>query len=806
MCFLVIALTVVVAATTFARGARSGSASTRNYISDAKDWVKDIKKLDGTFQRAIDAMEGAYKSLDSLPTGGEINELGKKHVKLLEDIIKLASSIVQADATNNTFLERVQAALYKMLDALKNNDATQCITEHVQKEHMVVAFSYPWGVSVECMLDWDCYYCVDRVQKTSNFFYLAVLKSALSALTESELEDMLGVLQVSLMDVLQEQEEEERVQQVMSLQSAMSQSWAMPADAEQLLFAEVSARAGGMLGDIKDYLQSILSRAEKLVDLANSIPPFTELRNHMEDLTKQFENKYKEIVTPEYLISLLPGGLFGTVANAMKSVPCLSKETLEGGLLFGLGLSSGGPSLTIQCRRMSCYTCVADSTVSIDPFRGVTNRVVEELSATIRDAVRKMMMMSSQEGLVENEDVDEDEVQQRLLQEETDLLELQATNSGFSITSALGINKIRDDLKDAFKGPSSSSSEIKKLEEQHENAKHYLSYCMTHFSDALLRFLPTVIEKAFSPLSFFGEWTKMYASNMITAIQENLEESESSCLLAELDAHHTSGGSSVGLTFVAGLDMKLTPSLSFVCNRGSCFQCLETVRKELLDSFGESLEKAVSVSQFQLLQMMESAQYQVLEEEEDTDLEGADLLDDFKKGFNSAVKYGEKLTNGVKKEIKGMAKEIEEQAKKASNLAKINKEINNLLVQIGHDWWWKNLSMHSTSSLIAGIPSPKIKIGLWHNFSELSLAQALKIKKEMNRIQSFFTGVREMVNNMPADHCVRKLVDGGYIAIAFKVAIPTEVQVIGNIMGVHHCLESPDGKAFTRAVVDLFKK
>ena len=108
--------------------------------------------------------------------------------------VQLASSIVQADATNNTFLERVQAALYKMLDALKNNDATQCITEHVQKEHMVVAFSYPWGVSVECMLDWDCYYCVDRVQKTSNFFYLAVLKSALSALTESELEDMLGVV------------------------------------------------------------------------------------------------------------------------------------------------------------------------------------------------------------------------------------------------------------------------------------------------------------------------------------------------------------------------------------------------------------------------------------------------------------------------------------------------------------------------------------------------------------------------------------------------------------------------------------
>ena len=100
-------------------------------------------------------------------------------------------------------------------------------------------------------------------------------------------------LQVSLMDVLQEQEEEERVQQVMSLQSAMSQSWAVPADAEQLLFAEVSARAGGMLGDIKDYLQSILSRAEKLVDLANSIPPFTELRNHMEDLTKQFENKVR---------------------------------------------------------------------------------------------------------------------------------------------------------------------------------------------------------------------------------------------------------------------------------------------------------------------------------------------------------------------------------------------------------------------------------------------------------------------------------------------------------------------------------
>ena len=38
------------------------------------------------------------------------------------------------------------------------------------------------------------------------------------------------------------------------------------------------------------------------------------------------------------------------------------------------------------------------------------------------------------------------------------------------------------------------------------------------------------------------------------------------------------------------------------------------------------------------------------------------------------------------------------------------------------------------------------------------------------------------------------------------VCFEYRVQVIGNIMGVHHCLESPDGKAFTRAVVDLFKK
>ena len=78
-----------------------------------------------------------------------------------------------------------------------------------------------------------------------------------------------------------------------------------------------------------------------------------------------------------------------------------------------------------------------------------------------------------------------------------------------------------------------------------------------------LSFLPSLVLLLFFSLLSFSLFlfSLLFATRMMS-------------VMAQLDAHHTSGGNSVGLTLVAGLDIKGSPSLAFVCNRGSC-ECPE---------------------------------------------------------------------------------------------------------------------------------------------------------------------------------------------------------------------------------------
>ena len=97
------------------------------------------------------------------------------------------------------------------------------------------------------------------------------------------------------------------------------------------------------------------------------------------------------------------------------------------------------------------------------------------------------------------------------------------------------------------------------------NFSQYVSRTAADFSTAFVQYAKPVLEKLFSGLEFFGSWAKKIGSGLIAGVKE-----VAGCLWTELDAHGTSGGSSVGLTMVAGLNLKLVPSLAFVCNRISC--------------------------------------------------------------------------------------------------------------------------------------------------------------------------------------------------------------------------------------------
>ena len=136
----------------------------------------------------------------------------------------------------------------------------------------------------------------------------------------------------------------------------------------------------------------------------------------------------------------MPGGVFGTVANVIKTVPCLSKETLEGGFLFGVGMDSGGPSITIQCRRASCYTCLATSTFSVSPFGGLVSKMVQEFTKLFEqqaaDVVRDTLLeyASIQEQLLHELDAMPVAEEQKISYTGASLTPV-ATNSGWSLTS-----------------------------------------------------------------------------------------------------------------------------------------------------------------------------------------------------------------------------------------------------------------------------------------------------------------------------------------------------------------------------------
>lgn len=52
----------------------------------------------------------------------------------------------------------------------------------------MVAFTFPFGASVECMGEWSCFTCVDMALRNKQRLMIDMVTLLLSSLTESELE------------------------------------------------------------------------------------------------------------------------------------------------------------------------------------------------------------------------------------------------------------------------------------------------------------------------------------------------------------------------------------------------------------------------------------------------------------------------------------------------------------------------------------------------------------------------------------------------------------------------------------------
>lgn len=126
----------------------------------------------------------------------------------------------------------------------------------------------------------------------------------------------------------------------------------------------------------------------------------------------------KRLMNPQDLMSeIMPTGIMGRVGEAIRSVPCLKKETEEQGFLFGFGVDgSGVPSVTIQCRRLSCYHCLAKSTWRLHPFTGMANRAYEFLVRAINNEASTVLgelfeeYEAVQESILQLAEVEEGEI------------------------------------------------------------------------------------------------------------------------------------------------------------------------------------------------------------------------------------------------------------------------------------------------------------------------------------------------------------------------------------------------------------
>ena len=130
-------------------------------------------------------------------------------------------------------------------------------------------------------------------------------------------------------------------------------------------------------------------------------------------------------------------------AQAIKRVPCLAKETLAGGFLFGVGVDSGGPAVTIQCRRLSCYQCLASASFSVSPFGGMAAKIVEHITSSLQAEAQDLLeetMAEYQQVQEESQELLGEQQQQHQAEEkegQEDALEgltPVATNGGWSIT------------------------------------------------------------------------------------------------------------------------------------------------------------------------------------------------------------------------------------------------------------------------------------------------------------------------------------------------------------------------------------
>lgn len=156
--------------------------------------------------------------------------------------------------------------------------------------------------------------------------------------------------------------------------------------------------------------------------------------------------------------------------------------------------------------------------------------------------------------------------------------------------SALGLHFIRDQVNHGLNFVRHNNHPVLSVL---SNLSQVVVRGVAQFVQFVKPYLKMVMDKLFSALDFMGSWARKLGAKLLGAFQRY-----GGCLRTELDAHRAAR--EAGLTLVAGLDIKMTPSLTFVCNRGSCYHCMGTIGRQMFLKVAHDIQGATSLAQLEI--------------------------------------------------------------------------------------------------------------------------------------------------------------------------------------------------------------
>lgn len=160
-----------------------------NFINTAKNFVNRVRSIAPTFQDVINRARQIGNLARSVPVVGDFVGAHIAMANMLKQMIKVGVRFIKQGKPSNDFLSNVAANFHKLIVRYRNDATLKCLYYHIkQKENMVVAFTFPFGASVECMGEWSCFTCVDMALRNKQRLMIDMVTLLLSSLTESELE------------------------------------------------------------------------------------------------------------------------------------------------------------------------------------------------------------------------------------------------------------------------------------------------------------------------------------------------------------------------------------------------------------------------------------------------------------------------------------------------------------------------------------------------------------------------------------------------------------------------------------------